>query len=79
MRIEDLTPPAERSAADRPAVLQLGIAHPVARIDREDGRSARGRLQRQAIAAGHLAPWPGLRHQLVVTDLGRAVLGGGGP
>jgi len=75
MWTEDLTAP-EAPAADRPAVLQLGIAHPDARIDREDGRTARGRLQRQAIAAGHLAPRPGLRHQLVVTEPGRAVLAG---
>ncbi len=83
MQHQDLTPPAERAAADRPAVLQLGIAHPDTRIDREEGRSARGRLQRLAIAAGHLAPRPGVRHQLVVTGrdsapLDRAVLAGGG-
>ncbi len=34
--------------ADSAAILQLGIAHPDARIDRGDGRTARGRLQRQA-------------------------------
>ncbi len=84
MQHQDLTPPPERAAADRPAVLQLGIAHPDVRIDRQDGRTARGRLQRQAIAAGHLAPRPGVRHQLVVTGrdrapLGRAVLAGDGP
>ncbi|WP_342240329.1 hypothetical protein [Inquilinus sp. OTU3971] len=60
--------------ADRPAVLRRGIAHPDTRIDDEDGRTARGRLQRRALAAGHPAPRPGVRHQLVVTDLGRAVL-----
>ncbi|MGL4960609.1 MAG: hypothetical protein ACRC67_05210 [Inquilinus sp.] len=74
MQHQDLTPPAEPPAAERRALLQLGIAHPGARIDREDGRTARGRLQRRAIAAGHLAPRPGVRHQLVVTELGRAVL-----
>jgi hypothetical protein len=70
MRTEDLIAPAE----DRPAVLQLGIAHPDPRIDREDGRTARSRLQRRAIAAGHLAPRPGVRHHVAVTDRGRAVL-----
>lgn len=74
MQHQDLTPPAGRPAADRPAVLQLGIAHPDARIDREDGRTALGRLQRRAIEAGHLTPRPGVRHQFVVTALGRAVL-----
>lgn len=80
MQHQDLTPPAERTAAERPALLQLGIVDPDARIDREDGRTAHGRLQRRAIKAGHLAPRPGVRHQLVVTGrdrapLGRAVLG----
>ena len=73
MQHQDLTPPAER-----PAGLQLGIPLPDARIDREDGRSARGHLQRQAIAARHLAPRPGVRHQLVVTERGRAVLASSG-
>jgi hypothetical protein len=67
---DDPTPPA-----DSAAVLQLGIVHPDARIDREDGRSAPGRLQRQAIRAGHLAPRPGNRNLLVVTGPGRAALG----
>jgi hypothetical protein len=74
MQNEDPTPPAE----DRAAVLRLGIVHPDARIDREDGRTARGRLQRQAVDAGHLAPRPGVRDELVVTDLGRAQLAGSG-
>lgn len=69
MRPDDPTPPG-----DHAAVLQLGIAHPDARIDREDGRSARGRLQRQAMRAGHLAPRPGVRDQLVVTELGRTMI-----
>jgi hypothetical protein len=73
MRDDDQTAPA----ADRPAVLRLGITHPDARIDREDGRTARGQMQRQAVKAGHLAPRPGVRDQLVVTELGRAVLAGG--
>ena len=80
MQHQDLTPPAERPASDRPAILQLqlGIAHLDARIDREDGRTARGRRQGQAIAAGHLAPRPGVRHQLVVTNRGCAVIAGSG-
>ncbi|MGK9171456.1 hypothetical protein KXR53_34540 [Inquilinus limosus] len=83
MQHQDLMLLAARPAAGRPAVLQLGIAHPDARIDREDGRTTRGRPQRQAIAAGRLAPRPGVRHQLVVTGrdrapLGCAVLAGGG-
>jgi hypothetical protein len=77
MQHQDLTAPAQRTAVDRPAVLRVGIAHPDARIDREDGRSVLGRLQRQAIAAGHMAPRPGVRRQLVVTVHDRAVLGGG--
>jgi hypothetical protein len=59
-----------------PAILQLGLVHPDARIDREDGRTALGRLQRQAIKAGHLAPRPDVRDLLVVTEFGRAVLAG---
>lgn len=59
---------------DTPALLQLGISHPDARIDREDGRSAEGRLQRQAMKNGHLAPRPGVKDQLVVTERGRAML-----
>ena len=59
---------------DAPALLQLGIPHPDARIDREDGRSATGRLQRQAVKDGHLAPRPGVKDQFVVTALGRALL-----
>jgi len=70
MSHEDVTP--------LPAVLQLGIAHPDARIDREHGRSARGRVQRQAVKAGHLEPRRGVRDQLVLTALGRAVLLGEG-
>ncbi|MGF6227685.1 hypothetical protein QFZ27_001640 [Inquilinus ginsengisoli] len=77
MQHQDLTPPVEPLVADRPALLQLGISHPDARIDREDGRTARGRLQRQALKAGHLAPRPSVRDQLVVIELGRAVLAGG--
>jgi hypothetical protein len=59
--------------ADAPALLQLGITHPDARIDREDARSAKGRLQ-QAVREGHLTPRSGLKHQFVVTECGRAVL-----
>jgi len=43
MRNDDPVPPP-----DSVPVLRIGIAHP-ARIDREDGRTARGRLQHQAI------------------------------
>jgi hypothetical protein len=71
VRTEGLTAPE----ADRPAHLKFDIVHPDTPIDSEDGRTVRGRLQRRAIAAGHLAPRPGVRHQLVVTELGRAVLG----
>ncbi|WP_342242266.1 hypothetical protein [Inquilinus sp. OTU3971] len=69
MRSNDATVPA-----DSAAILQLGVAHPDARIDREDGRTARGRLQRQAMRAGHLATRPGVRDQLVVTEPGRAMI-----
>ncbi|MGL4964429.1 MAG: hypothetical protein ACRC67_24575 [Inquilinus sp.] len=62
------------SPTDAPALLQLGIPDPDARIDREDGRSAKGRLQRRAVKDGHLAPRPGVKHQFVVTALGRALL-----
>ncbi|MGL4961224.1 MAG: hypothetical protein ACRC67_08310, partial [Inquilinus sp.] len=55
MRTEDLTAPkAHPRAADRPALLELGIVHPDARIDREDGWSARG-LHVVADDAGALA------------------------
>ncbi|MDR6290847.1 hypothetical protein E9232_003373 [Inquilinus ginsengisoli] len=57
-----------------PALLQLGIGHPDARIDRDDGRTAKGRLQRQAMKDGHLAPRPRVRDQFIVTPLGRALL-----
>lgn len=57
-----------------PAITNLGITHPDARVDREDGRSARGRLQLQALRDGHLAPWPRVKDQFIVTDLGRDVL-----
>jgi len=60
MQHRDLAPPAERAPADHPAVLQLGIAHPDVRIDHEDGRTAHSRLQRRAIAAGHLPRRPGV-------------------
>lgn len=69
MQRDGRTPPA-----DGTAILQLGIVHPDARVEREDGRTARGRLQRQAVKAGHLAPRPGIRDQLVVTALGRAMI-----
>jgi hypothetical protein len=60
--------------ADAPALLQLGITRPDALIDREDGRSAKGRLQLRAVREGHLAPRPGVKNQFVVTEVGRAVL-----
>lgn len=69
MRKDSSNPPS-----DSAAILQLRIAHPDARIDREDGRTARGTLQRQAIRAGNLAPRPGVRDHLVVTALGRAMI-----
>ena len=57
-----------------PALLQLGIVHPDARIDREDGRTAKGRLQRQAMKDGHLASRPRVKDQYIVTLLGRELL-----
>lgn len=69
MRSNNRVPPA-----DSTAILRLGIVDPDARIDREGGRTARGRLQRQAIKAGHLAPRPGVRDQLMVTERGRTMI-----
>ncbi|MGF6227726.1 hypothetical protein QFZ27_001681 [Inquilinus ginsengisoli] len=71
---DDDAKPRRHGAGSSAAILQLGVAHPDARIDREDGRTARGRLQRQAMRAGHLATKPGVRDQLVVTEAGRAMI-----
>jgi len=59
---------------DTPAPLQLGITRPDALFDREDCRSAKGRLQQQAVRDGHLAKRPDVTHQFVVTAAGRALL-----
>jgi hypothetical protein len=61
---------------ETPALLQLRITHPDARIDREVGRSAKGRLQLRAVTDGHLAKRPAVRNQFVVTAAGRALLAG---